>query len=62
MPKGAWLEDLTWPEAKDWIDRGDSPLLARTAFSMEYVPALGATGAAASPPSAAICHSSYRPK
>lgn len=34
--QGAWLEDLTWPEAKDWIDRGAPVLLPIGAIAKEH--------------------------
>lgn len=33
---GVWLEDLTWPEAKDWFDRGALVLLPIGAISKEH--------------------------
>jgi creatinine amidohydrolase len=34
--KGAWLEDLTWPEAKEWIDRGAPVIVPIGAIAKEH--------------------------
>ncbi|NIA67881.1 creatininase family protein [Pelagibius litoralis] len=34
--KGVWLEDLTWPEAKEWFDRGAVVVLPIGAASKEH--------------------------
>ncbi len=34
--KGVWLEDLTWPEAKEWIDRGAPVIVPIGAMSKEH--------------------------
>lgn len=34
--KGAWLQDLTWPEAKDWIDAGRVIVIPVGAASKEH--------------------------
>ena len=36
MAKGVWLEDLTWPEAKAWIDRDAPFILPIGAASKEH--------------------------
>jgi len=34
--KGAWLEDLTWPEAKEWIERGAPVVVPVGAIAKEH--------------------------
>lgn len=34
--KGVWLEDLTWPEAKSWFDRGAPVVVPIGAISKEH--------------------------
>lgn len=34
--KGVWLEDLTWPEAKQWFDRGAPVVVPIGAISKEH--------------------------
>jgi creatinine amidohydrolase len=38
--KGVWLEDLTWPEAKQWFDKGAPVIVPIGAISKEHGPHL----------------------